>query len=433
MPDLWHEAVERAARVEVAPRRTFNPGMALIAIALLLAALAGAIVVGAWLNRNLPAPEIVTYDNGMIVAYGGCGRLVSLDPISLEARDLVAASADCHDLSADDHWTRPAWSLDGSRLAYLVQAADGPAGEYAANAWVYDAATDEARQLDQCRVWCTGIDISPDGSLVAYFSDYHDGAASLVVIEVESGEAHRIDLTSRPDRPASLIFVGGISSPTRPVFSPDGTQIALPLRGGQSGVYLVDIRGVEDGTVDSPTLLYGVVDASNLAWSPDGAWVAFTQVGGLSADLPDSDPPYDQQVAVSETGIVVVRADGTESRIVATGPDVGNSSYPTWSPDSSSVAYLAVSNDGAPDASKLTLWTVAIDGGEPTQIYESDCCYTGFAPPAWSPDGEWIALEVDVEDNAAESGVVLLRADGSEVRYAQGIPLEPVWQPIPEH
>ena len=110
-----------------------------------------------------------------------------------------------------------------------------------------------------------------------------------------------------------------------------------------------------------------------------------------------------------------------------------NSSYPTWSPDSSSVAYLAVSNDGAPDASKLTLWTVAIDGGEPTQIYESDCCYSGFAPPAWSPDGEWIALEVDVEDNAAESGVVLLRADGSEVRYAQGIPLEPVWQPIPEH
>ena len=110
-----------------------------------------------------------------------------------------------------------------------------------------------------------------------------------------------------------------------------------------------------------------------------------------------------------------------------------NTSYPTWSPDSSSVAYLAVSNDGAPDASKLALWTVAIDGGEPTQIYESDCCYSGFAPPAWSPDGEWIALEVDVEDNAAESGVVLLRADGSEVRYAQGIPLEPVWQPIPEH
>ena len=83
-PDLWHEAVERAAQVEVAPRRTFNPGLALIAIALLLAALAGAIVVGGWLNRQLPAPKVVTYDNGMIVAYAGCGRVVSLDPTSLE-------------------------------------------------------------------------------------------------------------------------------------------------------------------------------------------------------------------------------------------------------------------------------------------------------------------------------------------------------------
>ena len=83
-PDLWHEAVERAAQVEVAPRPTFNPGLALIAIALLLAALAGTIVVGAWLNRELPAPKIMTYDNGMIVAYAGCGRVVSLDPISLE-------------------------------------------------------------------------------------------------------------------------------------------------------------------------------------------------------------------------------------------------------------------------------------------------------------------------------------------------------------
>jgi len=56
-PDLWHEAVERAAQVEVAPRRTFNPGMALIAIALLLAALAGTIVVGAWLIENCRPPR----------------------------------------------------------------------------------------------------------------------------------------------------------------------------------------------------------------------------------------------------------------------------------------------------------------------------------------------------------------------------------------
>ncbi len=48
------------------------------------------------------------------------------------------------------------------------------------NAWVYDAATGEARQLDQCPGdWCKGIDISPDGSLIAYLTGYVDGVASL--------------------------------------------------------------------------------------------------------------------------------------------------------------------------------------------------------------------------------------------------------------
>jgi len=431
-PDLWHEAVERAAQVEVAPRPTFNPGLALIAIALLLAALAGAIVVGGWLNRQLPAPKVVTYDNGMIVAYAGCGRLVTLDPISLEVGDLVAGSPGC---TVGETAFRPAWSSDGSRLAYLVPTRrDSSTAPGVTGVWLYDATTGEARQLDECPGdRCEMVDISPDGSLIAYVDAYVDGSgdwpASLVVVGVDSGETHSIHLAAPPGR-------GG------PVFSPDGSQIALPLVGGESGLYLVDVSGVKDGAMGSPTLLHGIVEAADLAWSPDGDWIAYTQTGnlGLERDVWNG-KNTDQAVETEGTGIVVVSADGTESRVVATGPNGGNSAFPTWSADSASVAYLAVSvanppisiSNDPPVPSKLTLWTVAIDGDEPTQIYESDCCYSGFAPPAWSPDGEWIALEVEVEDNAAESGVVLVRADGSEVRRMQGIPLEPVWQPIPEH
>jgi Tol biopolymer transport system component len=78
------------------------------------------------------------------------------------------------------------------------------------------------------------------------------------------------------------------------------------------------------------------------------------------------------------------------------------------------------------------LWTVALDGGTPTQLYESACCVAWHRPPAWSPDGQWIALGVDLEDRPSESGVFLVRPDGSEIRRATDMPLQPVWQPIPE-
>jgi Tol biopolymer transport system component len=87
----------------------------------------------------------------------------------------------------------------------------------------------------------------------------------------------------------------------------------------------------------------------------------------------------------------------------------------------------------APNQQRNGLWTVPIDGGVPARIYETDCC-VGYGLPwslSWSPDSEWIAFGVEVTGKPSESGVVLLRHDGSDVRYATGPAMEPVWQPIP--
>src|SRR6186997_1654787 len=155
-PDLWNAAVGRAAELELAPRRTFGPSLAMIAMALLLAALAGTVAVGALLNRELPAPETVRYDNGIIVAYADCGGLVALDPNTLEVRDLVAASPGCDRFFGAG--APPAWSRDGSRLAFIGPVEpDGQAG-----ATLYDAATGETREVGHCVEWCEGVDISPD-------------------------------------------------------------------------------------------------------------------------------------------------------------------------------------------------------------------------------------------------------------------------------
>lgn len=404
-PNLWNEAVGRAAQIELARRPMFNPRMLLLAAGLLTAALAGTMAVGGWLSRPTPLPEAVTYDNGMIAGLE-CDRLVGIDPVSLEARNL-ANVAGCE----FGGWQRPAWSSDGSRLAYLAW----PPREGEMELRVYEPASGESRPVGTCPSYCSGIDISPDGSLLAYGASLDDGPA-LVVTEVDSGESRSIELWAQPRNPR---------------FSPDGSHVALSLVGGRSGIYLVDIRGWADGHIGAPTLLYGIIDAEELAWSPDGEWIAYRQWGGLGTA--DDQIPFNGQIGHSGIGIVVARADGSETRVLATGPvDTGPSS-PTWSPDSSAVAYVTTPNEGAArERWMLELWTVAIDAGEPTRIYASGCCKEGFGTPDWSPDGEWIVFGLDMPAGPAESGLFLVRPDGSELRHLSDLILDPVWQGIPQ-
>jgi len=410
-PNLWNEAVARSVQVQAAPRRAFTPAMGLIAAALLLAALAGTVAVGAWLNQPAPVREILTYDNGMIVGNQGC-ELVAIDPTSLESRNLVVLDEACNVQSL---WGTPVWSSDGSRLAYGAFVTPGANSEAAI--WVQEAATGETHVLQVCpEPGCSDFEISPDGSLIAYLSYVRDGTVELVVAGVDSGEVQRIELTSQPRHPR---------------FSPDGSHIALPLLGGRSGVYLVDVRGFEDGHIGSPTLLSGIVDADAVAWSPDGEWVAYSQSGGLG--IPDDQEPFNGQIGHSGVGIVIARMDGSETRVVATGSAMGGPSFPTWSADSASVAYVTTPTEGiATNRWRLELWTVTIDGGAPTSIYESPWGKEGFAVPEWSPDGEWIAFGLFLPDDPAASGTFLLRPDGSDVRRASDMMFDPVWQPIPK-
>lgn len=396
-PSLWNEAVGRAAQLELAPRRAFSPGLGLLAATLLLAALAGTVAVGAWLNRTPPVRETVTYDNGMLTAVAGCGQLVHLDAGTSAARELTDG------LCSSDFWRAgpPMWASDGSRAAWMDARWTESGGPM-----VYETSTGEVRQLEGC---CYSIDISPDGSLIAY-----EFAFGLVVTAIDSGETHRVELP------------GG---PLQPRFSPDGRQIAIPVLGGKSGVYLLDVGAT--GDLGDPTLLYGPVAANEASWSPDGEWIAVAQSGGFGMEAPDGGPSS-QVTNPSGTGVVVVRSDGSEARVLATGPFDAGPRAPTWSPDSRWVAFLASSaGDGLGHRRSLEMWTVAIDGGEPTRIYDSGCWCAETGRPDWSPDGAWIAFGMDGGDTEAESGTFLIQPDGSGLRRISDMPLAPAWQPIP--
>ena len=405
-PDQWHEIVARAAELETVRRRPISRIFVLLTAALLLAALAGAIAIGSWLIR--PAPdEFIERASGMIVGVIDCD-LVGVDPASGETRVLVGSPPEC---SAGEHLQVPtAMSADGRFLAYVVPRYCGACFEErsqevldAQGAWIYDMTTGTERQLEPCpERYCEGIDMSADGSVVAYTARGRDDGHALMVFDVDSGRSARIDVAGMPGTPS---------------FSPDGKTIVLTLDGG-SGLYSVDVDATAERPASEelePVLLFDAPGASNPVWSPDGAWIAFNAPA----------PEY-------PSGLWVVSSDGAGARLVTAGPGATGPNFPAVSPDGTRIAYLELASVAGPIESYiLELWAADIDGGEPSRILNFGCCIREWNSPTWSDDGEHIAIGFAVSAPRPGSGVAIVRPDGSDLQFISDNGLDPDWLPIP--
>jgi Tol biopolymer transport system component len=389
-PDQWNEIVARAAELETVPRRPISRVFVLLTAALLLAALAGAIALGSWLTR--PAPdEFIDRASGMIVGVVDCD-LVGVDPASGETQVLVGSPP------------------DGRLLAHVVSRYCGACFEESSQealdgqgAWIYDMTTGATRQLEPCpERYCEGVDISPDGSVVAYTARGRDDEHALIVVDVDSGRSARIDLAGMAGTPS---------------FSPDGKTIVLTVDGGP-GLYSIDVKATAERSASEglePVLLFDAPGASNPVWSPDGAWIAF------NAPAPDY-----------LNGLWVVRSDGADARLVTAGPGGAEPNFPALSPDGTRIAYVELEyHAGGVGGYTLELWAADINGGEPSRILNFRCCIREWNSPIWSDDGEYIAIGFAVSVPRAGSGVAIVRPDGSNLQFISDNELEPDWLGTP--
>jgi Tol biopolymer transport system component len=157
----------------------------------------------------------------------------------------------------------PAWSPDGSRIAFAGSPGHGPFG-----LWVMDADGSNPRRI----AGSDDFDVlsptwSPDGSRIA-FVGFDDGAETLEDI---------FSVTPEGDGLIQLTHTPGTRELT-PGWSPDGRTIAFVRSGG-------DIEGSEIWTVrpdgSASTLVertdFSILD--QLAWSPDGTTLLATFEG----------------------------------------------------------------------------------------------------------------------------------------------------------
>jgi len=229
--------------------------------------------------------------------------------------------------------------LGGRLIAYgrIIDDGDRLSPENA-GVFVFDLATGERQALGP-GTWPT---LSDDGRRAAY--SWSEGL-------------HLVDLTTGENQ----IVPGTTTNDYNPRFSPDGSQLAF-VRIDDLNLYVLNLDGsglqrVTQGpeyellvgwTADGGSLLYGV---------PGPGGISLRSVDLLSGEIRD-----------------ILAFDGKDA-------------WAAFSPDGEWVAYLA-----RVPGMDYGLYLARLDGSEPRLLAQLD--YWGIEGPVWSPDGDWLLVNV---------------------------------------
>lgn len=252
--------------------------------------------------------------------------------------------------------------------------------------------------------------LSPDGSKIVYSDGEYLG-----IVDVQTG---REELVTQAVNRGGCCATWWPAHPNTVIFSswPAGVDRGM---GSQSGIFVgfLSALDAESGEVQ---VLDGERDTvDSLAVSPDGQRIAYS--GGRIAWLY---PWGSSRPDVFDPAEFTVSAEGFQINSVI---------KPTWSPDSTKIAwYVQGQQEGV-----FSLALGVFDFRQKTvQIINpySPIGTDGFPPaPVWSPDGEWIAY-VAWDEDRQDAGLWVTRPDGSEQHpLATGSPHSlagiPVWSP----
>jgi Tol biopolymer transport system component len=287
---------------------------------------------------------------------------------------LLAALGDGVDYSL------PAWSPDGTRIAYTT--------------WTNnDGAPQNLRNSDQtAAIWTMAADGSDRRLLVDDCPSAPCGSAvAHVWIPAWSPDGQWLAYSS-----TQLFNRGSIAPPPQPTPEPAPDQAGPPSAARGSSIWVIRV----DGT-GAQRLTPEGVDATGAVWSPDGLRLAYIAgVPGGESDI------HVANINVGMPG--AVPAGGPPAIIggTAVAGDPANDWGPAWAPDGQSLAFTS------DRSGSYEVWTVEVAGSEPNLTQLTDDGADDWVP-VYSPDGMRIAF---VSDRTGEPEIWSMATDGSDLR-----------------
>lgn len=260
-------------------------------------------------------------------------------------------------------------------IAYLASIGGGPR-----EVWRIAASGGEPQQLTRTDGRVYDFAVAPDGEQIAYSVVNDERGADLWLID-------------RDGQRARMLVACGADLCSVPAWSPDGARLAFSREpaglspgapNGPPRVWTVDVVSGQAAPLyaDTQVLGYGPV------WSPDGRRLAFFDGSTQSIRL------FDIQ-------------SGREMLVKTLMGTVG-----AWSPDGTQMLFNDMNLEtGAP---YVSLARADFETETITPVLGQEPNFADYATPAWSPDGEWIAIALRTPDSGPGKQLWLLRPDGSD-------------------
>ena len=297
----------------------------------------------------------------------------------------------------------PAFSADGRRMAYFAPDSAGRMQVWVLAISEGSTATGApVRVTNHADVTPTRIRWMPDGSGLIYSAD-----GRLWKVGASGGPPSEIRFTAelaltRPRRvlPPARFPEPGRREPARGfmgmALSPDGRTIGML---GLGKLWVIPVGGTPRAVAEVP---FG---ATSLAWSPDGAEVAW------SAGAPDQEDLFATELAKGVT------------RRVTSLP--GREAFPAYSPDGRRLAFVHVQDDGVLRVADARAGTVA-DTAHLENL--GSIGLTWASPPQWSPESDGLLVTGEADQPTRATFVPLSGPRVDVTRFADA-PIFLQWTP----
>ncbi|WP_332766219.1 S9 family peptidase [Phenylobacterium sp.] len=352
--------------------------------------------------------------------------VLSVTPVAAQVAEAPTRLFTPRDLFGLEYATDPQFRPDGGVIAYVRVANDIMSDRGKRSIWLVDPKTGAQTPLVADERSNSRPRWSPDGQRLAYVVSGPDGGPQIHVRWIASGRSAQVatleqapgDLAWSPDGKSLAITMLTPGEPAKlaaPMAKPEGAKWAAPLKvedrmtwradgdgelkPGFSHVFVVSADG------GSPRqLTFGKFDDNGpLTWSRDGRHVLFAANRGKDWER---DP---NESEVWQVGV----ADGTMTQLTSrVGPDAA----PEVSPDGRLIAYLGYDDAARRSYENVQLHVMDRDGKNPRSLTAGlDRSIDGAQ---WSRDGRSLAVSYD--DHAVKK-LARIGLDGKLTPLAQGL------------